>query len=161
MDGDGRPARHGADRPAPPTLRLGHLRERTWDPNSAAAPPPLEQPDDDVPLPPSIEELRMRGGPSLDALRAALIAGIADGAETLGAVFNGLPSELRRPVEILGLLHLCAALDVLDQDAAVEHYESIRPGGAPRAFTVPVTRLAREYAPVLEAMYPEGGDHDG
>ena len=31
----------------PPTMKVGHLRERLWDPASAAPPPPLEDIDDE------------------------------------------------------------------------------------------------------------------
>ena len=91
----------------PPTMKVGHLRERLWDPASAAPPPPLEDIEDDIPEPPTVEELRMQGGPSLDDLRAALVAALKSGdSETIGDLFHNLPDDLRRPVEILSLIHI-------------------------------------------------------
>jgi hypothetical protein len=146
----------------PAAAKVGHLRERMWDPATAAPPPALEQIDDaDMPAPPTVEELRAAGGPSLDELRAALIDAVADaGADTLGQAFNDLPAELRRPVEILGLLHIVSSLDVRGDSSAAEEYEAIRPGGQRRSFLVPTIELTLEHATRLTAPADEG-DADG
>lgn len=120
----------------PGVVSVGHLRERFYDPQAAAAPPPLE-PAEDAPVALSLEELRQQGGPTLDGLRDALAAAVAAGdKESLGALFNDLPEELRRPVEILGLVHLLAHEDRLPE-SLTEVFEAIRPSGERREFTVP------------------------
>ena len=61
----------------------------------------------------------MQGGPSLDDLRAALVGALNSGdSETIGDLFHDLPDDLRRPVEILGLLHLASRVNALDQVAS-------------------------------------------
>lgn len=126
----------------PPTMRVAHFRERLWDPSTAAPPPPLENIEDDAPEPPTIEALRMQGGPSLDDLRSALVAALdSENSETIGDLFQTLPDDLRRPVEILGLLHLTSGVDGLDAVTDTEVLEAIRPDGARRHFVIPAVPL--------------------
>ena len=121
----------------PPTAKVGHLRTRPWDPSSATPPPPLEEADDGD-EPPSVAELRMQGGPSLDELREALVAAFASGGiRTVGELFDCLPAELRRPVEILGLLHVLSRVGTLRDGTGTEEYTAIRPDGVRRGFLVP------------------------
>lgn len=141
----------------PSSVKIGHLRDRMWDPASAAPPPPLAPPDDDIPEPPSIEALRAAGGPSLEQIRESLITALTDaGVATAGQVFNALPAELRRPVEILGMLHVIARLD----DPSVtgdgtEEYLAIRPDGQRRRFTALTSLLSSHHAERL-AVADEG-----
>ncbi|MFF0270012.1 DUF3375 family protein [Kribbella sp. NPDC004536] len=122
----------------PPALSIGTLRQRFWDPSAAALPPPLTPTDDEHDEPPTIEQLRLHGGPALDDLKAALVERFSHGhAGTVGALFNDLPPLLRRPVEILGLLQLASRVEALDPAARRELYEAIRPGGDYRSFLVP------------------------
>lgn len=142
----------------PATMKVGHLRERLWDPASAAPPPPLQDIEEDVPEPPTVAELRMQGGPSLDDLRNALVAALNSGdSETIGDLFHDLPVELRRPVEILGLLHLASRVDALDGVAATEVFEAIRPDGERRHFLGPAVPLATDGAAALTRL--TGLDH--
>lgn len=141
----------------PPTMKVGHLRERLWDPASAAPAPPLEDIDDDTPDPPTVEELRMQGGPSLDELRMALVDAFTAGdTDTIGRLFNELPTELRRPVEILGLLHIASRVDALKDHTGVEVFEAIRPNGEQRHFLVPLVSLTRAEAAALAGLTLEG-----
>lgn len=146
----------------PPTLKVGHLKERFWDPSSAAPPPPLEEPeDDDGGDPPTIEELRMQGGPSLDELRDVIIESFARGdATTLGQLFNHLPSPLRRPVEILGLLHLASRVDALKDDTGTELFEAVRTDGESRRFLVPAVSLTTTDVAALKGVDLEGLSDD-
>jgi hypothetical protein len=109
----------------PPKIAIEHLRERFWDPATELPPAPLEDVSDTAPAPPSIGEIRTQGGPSLPKLRASLLAAVEAGdADSLGQLFNALPPDLRRPVEILGLLHLTAELAAADNelgDTVCEH----------------------------------------
>lgn len=145
----------------PPTIKIEHLRERLWDPASAAPPPALEDADDDSPEPPTIEQLRMQGGPSLADLRRVLVeAFINDDVDSVGQLFNDLPTDLRRPVEILGLLHLIAQAGAFRDGSEVEVFEAIRPRGDRRNFLVPVASLTRAEAAALAGITVEGGSDD-
>lgn len=141
----------------PPPPKVSHLKERFWDPSSAAPPPPLEDADEDMTDPPTIEELRMQGGPSLDELRKAIVVSFnrAD-IVTLGRLFNQLPSPLRRPVEILGLLHLASRVDALRDDTGTEIFEAIRPDNETRRFLVPAVALTAAEVAALKGVNLEG-----
>jgi hypothetical protein len=132
-----RPRATVAVRLLPGTVTVGHLRERFYDPKADIPPPPLEAVEQ-APVALSLEELRQQGGPTLEGLRDALAAAIAEGdMDSLGDLFNDLPPKLRRPVEILGLVHLLAHDDALRPTSAVEMFEAIRPSGERRNFAVP------------------------
>jgi hypothetical protein len=127
----------------PPTAKAGHLRQRLWDPSSTAPPPPLPPTSEDDEAPPTIAELRLRGGPTLDALRAAIVtASHANDAGSIGSLFNQLPRELRRPVEILGMLHLVSQVGALDASVGHEVFDAIRPNGDRRSFVGPKVPIA-------------------
>jgi hypothetical protein len=141
----------------PPTLKVVHFRERFWDPASAAPPPPLEEAEDDASVPPTIEELRMQGGPSLDRLREALIDAFTRGdSDTVGRLFNRMPVALRRPVEILGLLHLVSHVDALRDDTGTEVFEAVRPNGQRREFFAPTMSLTPAEVTALKDLSLEG-----
>jgi hypothetical protein len=141
----------------PPTAKVGHFRERLWDPASAAPPPPLEDVEEDAPEPPTVEELRMRGGPSLEELRLALVDAFATGdMSTVGRMFNELPARLRRPVEVLGLLHVVNGIGALRDDAGPEVFEAIRPDGNRRNFLVPAITLTPGEVATLDGWSLKG-----
>jgi hypothetical protein len=140
----------------PATVAVGHLRERFYDPQSAVPPPPLEDVTADAPEPLSMEEIRKQGGPSLADLRRCLADAFATGdSATVGAMFNALPDELRRPVEILGLLHVIAQTDALDRADEPELFNAIRPDGSHRQFLVPGLALTSEEARMLHLRREE------
>ena len=60
---------------------------------------------------------------------------------SVGEMFNAMPDELRRPVEILGLLHVIAGVDALDHPDGAETFETVRPDGTRRAFLAPKLSL--------------------
>ena len=120
------PARAGVD----------HLRERFYDPADDLGPERLADTEPDTTAPP-LAELRAQGGPSIPELRRRLAEALSGGGEgSLGEVFAGLDDELRRPVEILGLLHL-AAQSELPAAGGTEPYLTVRPDGTERTFAVP------------------------
>jgi hypothetical protein len=146
----------------PAQLDVEHLRERFWDPASEIPPPPLEDVSHTAPQPPNLDDIRTQGGPSLLRLRERLIAAVDAGdIGTVGEMFNALPTDLRRPVEILGLLHLLTGDDepvaaggpqsnpdldglidqAFDAAGALELFDSIRPDGTGRQFLVPRLEL--------------------
>ena len=94
-------ARPGRRRPLPRALPR---------PADDVAPTRLADIPDVADEPPSYAELLGQGGPSLTVLRARLDEAMRslDPAASLGEVFDSLEPELRRPVEIFGLLHLAA-----------------------------------------------------
>ena len=57
-------------------------------------------------------------------------------AGTLGEIFDALGPELRRPVEIFGLLHL-AANRGWQSEELLESYAALRHDGTRRTFSVP------------------------
>lgn len=116
-----------------------HLRERFHNTTADAAPPPLHTPAENLPDGLSLEELLLQGGPTLDALRDALNAGLS-GEEivaSLGALFGRLEPQLRRPVEVFGLLHLATNRDDVAAADGTELYAAQRPDGTPRPLTGP------------------------
>lgn len=124
-------------------LELAHLRTKMYDPANDQPPPPLT----DAAIPQtgaeySLAELRARGGPSHAALREELGSVLAGGeVASLAEVFHLLPDDLRRPVEVLGVLPL-ARRNGLEPTGETERYETVRPDGTRRYLDVP--RYARD-----------------
>lgn len=144
----------------PGTPEIEHLRERFHDPGSEVPPPPLEDVSEDAPEPPSLDELRKQGGPLLDQMREAVLGAFTDGdLESVGEAFNGLEADLRRPVEILGLLHMATQIGVLDRAQAVETFKTIRPDNTCRTFEVPRITLDEHDTAALSALN-DGSGHD-
>jgi hypothetical protein len=144
----------------PATVNVTHLRERFFDPDSEVPPPALEDVSADAPATLSIEEIRKQGGPSLAEMRDLLAAAMQSGdSESVGKMFNRLPENLRRPVEILGLMHLVAQFTVLDQVAEREKFRTVRPDGTQREFWVPQIRLDQHIEDNLDEV--EGGAFHG
>lgn len=144
----------------PAAVQVAHLRERFWDPASAAPPPPLADVSDQAPTPPDLTEIRTQGGPSFVQLQGHLHAAgdSHSDSSTLAALFHTFSTEMRRPVEILGLLHLLDSESLLgdelteptetvvsplptNADADVEVYEAIRPDGSRQRFCGPRREL--------------------
>lgn len=122
----------------PEALAIEHLRERFHDPQTMIVPPPLDDIGLDAPTPLSLEELRKQGGPLLADLRQALIGSEAvEGDGSLGALFNLLAVDLRRPVEIFGLLQLMERVDAFDHGLGREVFRTIRPDGSARDLVAP------------------------
>lgn len=122
----------------PADIDVAVLRERFHNAETAAPPPPLADVSDHQPDELSMRDLLLQGGPSLDALRLSM-AQLAHpgGPASAGVLFGGLPDELRRPVEIFGVLHLATNTDELAITSAGETYETVRPDGSRRDFTAP------------------------
>jgi hypothetical protein len=69
---------------------------------------------------------------------------------------------LRRPVEILGLLHVVSRTGAFDPFAEAEVFEAIRPNGERRNFLVPAATLTPDQAAALddETRTLEGTDDE-
>ncbi|MEV6820948.1 DUF3375 family protein [Nocardiopsis dassonvillei] len=127
----------------PPGLDISGLRFRTFDPDSERAPEPLEDVTAEAPRVLSLEEIRKQGGPSLTELRHEIEVRLATGdVESAAALFNTLPEDLRRPVEILGLLHLLTGMDTEVDTTTCEPAAAVRPDGSTRRFLMPRVTMA-------------------
>lgn len=136
----------------PPGMDIAALRFRTFDPESERAPEPLEDVSREAPAGLSLEDIRKQGGPSLDQLRQQIEEMQASGdLESAAALFNTLPGDLRRPVEILGLLHLFTRMGAEIDPALREVVSTLRPDGSTRRFLIPTSTIQ---AP--ENARPEG-----
>jgi hypothetical protein len=156
----------------PAQLAVDHLRERFYDPDSDIPPPALEDVSDQAPDALGIAAIRQQGGPALGQLRRELIDAIVSGdAASVSEVFNALPDNLRRPVEVLGLLHLLtdtgredigetpageADLDEQPTDVVLDgppydSFHTLRPDGGRRTFLVTRRELDLDDARALAA----------
>ena len=147
----------------PAKIDIQHLRERFWDPAGAAPSPPLEDVSSTAPHAPGLDDIRSQGGPALVRLREQLIAAAAaDEPSSVAEVFGALPDDLRRPVELLGLIHLLLGARTSEPigelpDAGTlaaatereEHVKAIRPDGTCRAFAMPILPLRPDDASAL------------
>ncbi len=129
----------------PGQLTVEHLRGRFHDPREVTAPPPLQDVTADQDPPATLAELRAHGGPSMDALTALLADALTRPATpgSLGELFAELPTDLRRPVEILGLLQIATQED-FTVTADTEPYATFRPDGTTRTFEVPQVTIRTE-----------------
>ncbi len=86
-------------------------------------------------------DLRTFGGPRLHDLARWLTHPDARTRGDVATGFGSLPSDLRRPVEILGLLQLASSpgwdVDVQIVDGSVAVYRAVRPDGVPVAYEAP------------------------
>ncbi|MGO1737075.1 MAG: DUF3375 family protein, partial [Leucobacter sp.] len=142
----------------PTTLDISALKLRTFDPDSERAPEKLQDVVDKNPAAPTLDEIRKQGGPSLSDLHDRIQEQLADGAPagSAASIFNDLPDELKRPVEILGLLHLFAQLGGELDQGQQELARAVRPDGSERDFLMPKASLPESSTPDCE-----GVDHDG
>lgn len=87
----------------------------------------------------SVAEARAWGGPHYADLAAALAeAADADGHSDVAAVFNSAPVDLRRPVDLLGLLEI-AFQHGMTETAEVVYADAVRPDGTRRRFAFEAT----------------------
>jgi hypothetical protein len=127
----------------PARVDVDHFRERFYDPADDIAPTRLADTTEAYAAPPSYAALMAQGGPSITALRERLDEALRslDPAASLGAVFDSLDPALRRPVEILGLLHLAGDRGLQAEATAFEEYRAVRADGSERTFAVPLVAL--------------------
>jgi len=91
-------------------LDVGTLQTRFYNPADHAPPRPLADTSTEEASAPTLDELRRAGGPSMAVLRQRVLAKLSEqAAVTAGDLFNDLPGELRRPVEVLGLIQIAAS----------------------------------------------------
>jgi hypothetical protein len=160
----------------PAQIEVEHLRERFWDPDNDIPPPALEDVSDQAPDAIELTAIRHQGGPTLGQLRRELIDAIEAGdARNVSDVFNALPDDLRRPVEVFGLLHLLAgtgrddidalatrqvdltAVDLMVEGPPVDSFHTLRPDGSRRTFLV--SRRELDLADARALAVTEEGSH--
>ena len=148
-----RPRDHVEVELLPPALDIDFLKLRLWDPDSERAPEPLADLSDEAPAALSLDDIRKQGGPSIAQLRQRIRDELAAGGpiDSAAALFNELPDDLRRPVEILGLLHLMTAMDAIPDPDRLQPVQALRPDGTARSFLMPDSSVA---------IHPEGPAHD-
>lgn len=110
------------------------------DPRLQESPPPLES--DLLTLEDSLtpEQLRDLGGPALEAIRAGVKVATADsqsGPPTLRAVWLALSPEVRRPKNVVGLLHVAIEEGAVFLDPVTERLEAVRSDGSRITCIVP------------------------
>ena len=148
------PARHHIDvELIPPGLDMAAVRFKTYDPDNERAPEPLEDVSHEAPVALSLDDIRKQGGPSLEQLRQRIEEKLTTGdLESAGVLFNSLPDDLRRPVEILGLLHLFTRMGAEINPALREAVSAVRPDGSTRRFLIPTSTMQE-----TRNASPEGG----
>lgn len=129
----------------PPGLDVVALKVRLFDPDSERVPEPLEDVSSDAPPAPSLEEIRKKGGPSLSQLQEQIDDLLVAGdVATAAALFNAFPEELRRPVEVLGLLHLLLRIDAGVDPSVREPVATVRPDGSTRRLLMPAVTVGKD-----------------
>jgi hypothetical protein len=117
-----------------PVADVGHLRQRMSDLRPAQPPAPLRDWDETRDL--TAADTRAWGGPRYTALRAHLetFAGEAASVDVVAA-FRAASQEIRRPVDLLGLLEIAHAAG-MTETAEVVLVDTVRPDGARRRFAL-------------------------
>jgi hypothetical protein len=142
-----------------PSHAIGHLRQRFFNPDDHVPPPPLADTVAEAINAVSMEQLRQQGGPSLKELRGLVAAILRDGADEVstGEVFASADSDLKRPVEVLGLVHIAAAAGAAESPdlKETEVFEAVRPDGSRRSFTAPRLTFTRDQITALEPRLRE------
>lgn len=129
---------------------LPHVRERFYDPGDHTPPDPLSDPVDEIEGGLTLEEIRRQGGPLLSRIQAGLSdAADPTGEATAGSAFNDFPDDLRRPVEIFGMLHLLSRVAALDDAEEHEPVDAVRPDRTRRTFKVPRVPVTTDRAAEL------------
>lgn len=131
-----------------PTARItvATLRTRLHDPADDASPPPLREHGEEGVEATSLEDLRRFGGPDFERLRSALARARPGAVVGTSEVFDDLPDDLRRPADLMGLLHLAVAAGGADPSAQTSQtvYRTVRPGGVVHRFRGPDLVLGQD-----------------
>ena len=111
-----------------PTPDLGHLRQTVSDLRPPNSPAPLASPnDDETPN----TDARAWGGPRYRELED-YVTTLGDTFD-LASAFDGAGDDIRRPVDLLGLLEIAHRNGMTDGDD-ISVVETLRPDGTTRRF---------------------------
>jgi hypothetical protein len=131
----------------PAKLALDHLPDTFWESTRRAPAPPLRvRSDEELPEAMSLGEIRRQGGPLLADVRRSIGLLLADagGDESLGRLFNHLPQDLRRPIEVFGLLHIAAQAEANHVVFATDLVAAVRNDGSLVRLEMPVLEVNSE-----------------
>ena len=120
------PREEGPFLPAIGKLEAKAVRDKPYTPSDSAPPPPLDQ-DDERGAPLSLEDLRRMGGPMTQRILDAVAETLAFGARTvnLAKAFSALPADLRRPVELTGLVQQATTLGAIQAGTPRARYACV------------------------------------
>lgn len=136
-----------------PVATLPHVRERFYDPGDHLPPDALAEPDGVAGDELSLDEIRRQGGPLLVRLQSELAKVAEPGVSvTAGAAFGDFPDDLRRPVEVLGIVHLLARVGALDESEGHEVVEAVRGDGSGRTLAMPIVTISSQRAADLRDL---------
>lgn len=140
---DARPRDHVPIDLIPEDLDLDDLKLKMFNPDHDRPPEPLADVTDTAPPATSATDLWSISGPSLSELRRRVQAELdtQGSIESAAALFNALPDNLRRPVEVIGLMHVLAGLGAEYDFGHRESVQVIRPDRTTRTFRLPATQL--------------------
>jgi len=133
-------------------LDVGTLQTRFYNPADHAPPRPLTDTSSEDAEAPTLDELRRVGGPSMAVLRQRLLATLTTQASiTAGEMFNDLPVELRRPVEVLGLIQIAASTGSLTALHGQDHdeFDAIRTDETRRRLQGPRVEFTQHHRSTL------------
>ena len=77
-------------------------------------------------------------------------------------MFASASSDLKRPVEVLGLLHIAAVTGAVESPdlGVTDLYETVRPDGSRRSFCTSRMTFTEEHIGVLESDHLNGALND-
>jgi hypothetical protein len=134
-----------------PVDTLPHIRERFYDPGDHVAPERLDETTTDAGVALTLEEILRQGGPLLARL-AEQLSTIGAPLTTAGARFAAFPDDLRRPVEVLGLLHLLSKIGALEAAEDREPVVTVRSDGSERLLRIPTVTITDTHLSLLAAL---------
>ena len=130
--------------------RLPHVRERFYDPGDNTSPQRLDEVIANAGVALTLDEILRIGGPLLTRLLEHLSTGGDE--ETAGTKFRGFPDDLRRPVEVLGILHLLSRIGALDAAEDRELVVTVRSDGTERTLRIPAVAVTEDRAKALGGL---------
>jgi hypothetical protein len=117
---------------------MATLREKPRQQRVPTSLKPLSDSDGTAPGDFSADELRAKGGPFYQELAASIRRATVGGrVAASAALFNALPDDLRRPVDLLGLITLATELGALRVGLPTAEYHAVRPDGSEVTFLGP------------------------
>ncbi len=133
----------------PPT-KINALQRKLRGPANHVPPPPLEQgPQRETKV--DIRELRRYGGPLTKDVVHAFEKALAPGEEALAAqLFAGLPAELRREVEVLGLISYAFKHGLAMGKESEDAYDCVSLDGQHRTWCAPRITVIKEQVDGIE-----------
>lgn len=129
------------------------LTRHLYDPGAHKPPPPLKQVEAAEPA--DLQELLRQGGPMTKQVAEALAASAPQGDIDFAEAFNQIDSDLRRDVELCGLMQLATSLGI-DVEAADESlYRVVSLDGEERVWSAPRIVIPADMRRAMERLSDE------